>query len=122
MPVIGYQTKCFPSFYTASSGLDAPVMCDHVDEIANMMEVSGKLGLNNGFVIGVPNPMPMDQVAIGAGIQLALAQAKADNVAGNKVTPYLLKSINKATKGKSLASNIALVKQNARIASKVLYS
>ena len=58
---------------------------------------------------------------LGADIDKAqaLADAAAQGVTGKAVTPYLLARVNELTGGNSLAANIALILNNARLAAAV---
>ncbi|OQR94644.1 thioredoxin reductase 1 [Thraustotheca clavata] len=119
VPVVGYKTNDFPAFFTTTSGSKAHVRLNSPKECAQLIATSKGLSLPNGFVIAVPNPSPADSAIITQAIESGLEQAKENNIAGNAVTPFLLKRINELTGGKSLTSNIALVEHNAVIGSKI---
>ncbi|OQR87345.1 indigoidine synthase A family protein [Achlya hypogyna] len=119
VPVVGYGTNEFPAFFTTTSGSKAHVRLDSPAGIATLIATSKELKLPNGFVVAVPNPAPADASVITHAIESGLAQAKADNITGNAVTPFLLKRINELTKGQSLTSNIALVEHNAAIGAQI---
>lgn len=72
-----------------------------------------------GMLVAVPNPSPADTVAIEEAIHTALADAERDGIEGAAVTPYILARVEKLTKGKSLDANVALVKNNARVAANI---
>jgi pseudouridine-5'-phosphate glycosidase len=120
VPVIGYGTEDFPAFWTRSSGLKADRRIDTPEEVADFLETQFTLGLG-GVLIG--NPIPeadaMDPAYISEMIERALADADAAGISGKATTPYLLKRIFELTDGKSLVSNIALVKNNARVAAEI---
>jgi pseudouridine-5'-phosphate glycosidase len=120
VPVIGYGTDDFPAFWTRSSGLKADHRLDTPDEVAGLIETQFSLGMG-GVLIG--NPIPeadaMDPGYISSTIERALADASLAGVSGKATTPYLLKRIFELTDGKSLVSNIALVKNNARVAAEI---
>lgn len=120
VPVIGYGTDDFPAFWTRSSGLKADRRLDTPEEVAELLETQFTLGMG-GVLIG--NPIPdadaMEPGYIAATIERALADADADGISGKATTPYLLKRIFELTEGKSLVSNIALVKNNARVAAEI---
>ena len=120
VPVIGYGTEDFPAFWTRSSGLKADRRLDTPEEVATCLDVQFSLGLG-GVLIG--NPIPeadaMDPAYISEMIERALADAHAAGISGKATTPYLLKRIFELTDGKSLVSNIALVKNNARVAAEI---
>jgi pseudouridylate synthase len=120
VPVIGYGTDDFPGFWTRSSGLRADRRLDTPTEVAQFLETQFSLGLG-GVLIG--NPIPeadaMEPDYISSMIERALADANAAGISGKATTPYLLKRIFELTDGKSLISNIALVKNNARVAAEI---
>ena len=120
VPVIGYGTDDFPAFWTRSSGLRADRRLDTPAEVAEFLDTQFALGLG-GVLIG--NPIPeadaMDAPYIAAMIEQALADADAAGISGKATTPYLLQRIFELTGGRSLVSNIALVKNNARVAAEI---
>ncbi len=121
VPVVGYQTKQFPAFYCRDSGLDAPLTANTASEIAGMLAVQQDLGYQGGAVIA--NPIPeshaMDRAEMDDVIASALDSATKDGIFGKAITPYLLGKIVELTKGRSLESNIALVKNNAVLAANI---
>jgi len=122
--VIGYQTDHMPAFFTADSGFDAHTRIDSVEEIALAMVYNNILKLNSGMVVGCP--IPEEYAANGAvverAIQDALRLASEKNIFGKNLTPFLLKTINELTEGKSLEANIHLVKNNAKIGAQIAKS
>jgi pseudouridine-5'-phosphate glycosidase len=121
VPVLGYQTDALPAFYTRDSGLAVDERLDTSAQIARVMKAHWDLGLGGGLVVANPVPaahaLPRDQVE--RAIEQALAEAQAQGVAGKAVTPFLLERVNALTGGDSLAGNIALVLNNARLAAAV---
>jgi pseudouridine-5'-phosphate glycosidase len=121
IPVIGYRTGEFPAFYSRSSGLKVPMRAETPGEVAAIMHSKWELGLEGAVVVA--NPIPeADQIPaseIEPVITAALAEADRLGIRGKDVTPFLLAEIVKATKGRSLQANIALVKNNAKIASEI---
>ena len=121
VPVIGYRTGEFPAFYSRSSGLKVPMRADSAAEIAEIMRSKWELGLQGAVVVA--NPIPeadeIPSAEIEPVIAAALAEADRLGIRGKDVTPFLLSEIVKATKGRSLQANIALVKNNARVAAEI---
>jgi pseudouridine-5'-phosphate glycosidase len=117
VPVVTVGQNEFPSFYSRKSGFSSPLRFDDVDEIANMLQVKGQMGLNGAVLIA--NPLPADQEIVAeemeVHIQKALNAAKEKKISGKEVTPFLLQYISKHTKGESLEANIALIKNNAKL-------
>jgi len=121
VPVIGYQTDDFPAFYSRSSGLRVDMQANDAVIIAETMKVKWNLGLKGGVLIANPLPEQFDFPAaeMEAIIQVAIAESLEKKISGKDVTPFLLKRVKELTDGKSLASNIALVLNNARLGSAV---
>ncbi|KAL9458629.1 hypothetical protein AB3S75_007488 [Citrus x aurantiifolia] len=119
--VAAYKTNEFPAFFTETSGSKVPCCVDSPADCARLIDVNMKLKLGSGIVIGVP--IPREHAASGrvieSAIQSALREAREKNITGNAETPFLLARVNELTGGLSLASNIALVKNNALIGAKI---
>jgi len=119
VPVIAFGQDDFPAFWSRSSGLRAPLRMDTAAQIAAAHLMRARLGLPGGQLVA--NPIPVaDEIprdAITPFIETALAEAAAQGIAAKAVTPFLLQRIFELTQGRSLASNIALVLNNARLAS-----
>lgn len=115
VPVVGYQTDEFPSFYSRSSGFEVPMRADSPDELAAIMAAQWDLGVTAGFDIANPIPaadeIPADRMA--GFISQALADMHERGITGKDTTPYLLGRVVELTDGASLTANIALVKNNA---------
>ena len=121
--VIGYQTDALPAFYSKDSKYNVNYRLDTPKEIAELIKTKWGLGLSGGVVVA--NPIPdlysMDHNIIDQAIAKALQEAKEKNIKGQEVTPFLLSKIKEITGGDSLKSNIELVYNNARLASKIAY-
>lgn len=117
VPVVGYGTDEFPSFYSRSSGVPAPMRLDTPEEVAALMRATWDLGLGSG--IAVANPVPADEEMprdeIDAVIHRALADCDERGIRGKDITPYLLGRIVELSGGRSLETNLALVRHNARV-------
>ncbi|CDC68467.1 MULTISPECIES: pseudouridine-5'-phosphate glycosidase [environmental samples] len=118
VPVIGYGTKELPAFYTRRSGFQVDYEIDTPAELAKAFYVKQDMGLGGGML--VTNPIPeefsMDADVINKAIDEAVAEANAQGIHGKETTPFLLAKIKDLTGGDSLASNIQLVYNNARLA------
>jgi pseudouridine-5'-phosphate glycosidase len=121
VPVIGYGTGDFPAFYSRSSGLKVPMRADSPEEVADIMRSKWDLGLEGALVVANPIPGEAEIPAseIEPVIAAALAQADRLGIRGKDVTPFLLGEIVRATSGRSLAANIALVLNNAKVAAQI---
>ena len=121
MPVIAYGQDVLPAFWSATSALPAPLRMDSAAEIARAHLMRAALGVPGGQLIA--NPVPeTDQIAeaeMAPIIAQALAEAQARDIAGKAVTPFLLGRIFELTGGRSLATNIALVRSNACLAAAI---
>ncbi len=120
VPVIGYQTNELPAFYTSKSGFGVDYRLDTPEELAEAFHVKQELGMKGGML--VTNPIPeeysMDPDVINTAIEQAVKESVEQGVKGKKITPFLLDRIQKITGGDSLASNIQLVFNNARLAAR----
>lgn len=121
VPVIAYGQDSFPAFWSAQSELKAPLRMDEPAQIARAHAARRAMGLPGGQLVA--NPIPADaQIAAGdlaPVIAQAQSEADAQGVAGKDVTPFLLSRIFELTEGRSLTANIALVRNNARLAAKI---
>jgi pseudouridine-5'-phosphate glycosidase len=124
IPVVTVAQNSFPSFYSNSSGFDTPLRLDTASSIAAMLHAKWQMQLTGAVLIA--NPIPVAQeipvAIIEKTILQALSAAKATNVIGKNLTPFLLKYIADHTNGESLASNIALVKNNAKLGAEIAVS
>ena len=120
VPVIGYGTEELPAFYTRKSGFKVDYRLDTPEELAAAFRAKLEMGLKGGML--VTNPIPeeysMDPDRINAAIDQAVAEAKEQGIQGKETTPFLLARIKDLTGGDSLASNIQLVLNNARLAAR----
>jgi len=121
VPVIAYGQDDMPAFWSRSAGLPAPLRMDHAADIAAAQSLRTALGLPGGQL--VVNPIPPEADIARATLAPIIAQATADadvhGITGKGVTPYLLQRIFELTQGRSLTANIALVRNNARLAAEI---
>ncbi len=121
VPVIAFRQDSLPAFWSASSEMPAPLRMDSAAEIAAAQRMRGALGLRGGQLVA--NPIPADSEipadVLAPVIDRALAEAEAQGIAAKSVTPFLLDRIYLLTEGRSLAANIALVLNNARLAARI---
>ena len=114
MPVCGWRTDEFPAFFSPTSGVSCPARVDSAEDVARMYWASRQLQMPQGMLVAVPNHDPAGG-NVEIAIQEALQEADLNNVSGQDVTPFVLKRVAETTKGDSLESNMALVRQNARV-------
>lgn len=121
VPVIAVGQDSFPAFWSAHSPLPAPLRMDDPAQIARAHRLRAALGLPGGQLVANPIPAQDEIPAENLAPIIAQAQAEADQqgVTGKAVTPFLLARIFDLTQGRSLAANIALVRNNARLAARI---
>ena len=121
VPVIGYRTDNLPAFFTVESDSKVDYRLDTAQQIAQAMQVKWALGLSGGLVVAnpVPSEFAMPRAQMDAAIEQALREAQQKQIAGKAVTPFLLERVSQLTGGDSLATNIELVLNNARLASAI---
>jgi len=121
VPVMAYGQDQLPAFWSAKSEHAAPIRMDHPKDIARAVMTRADIGLPGGHLIC--NPIPSDAEIplseISTHIDTALAEADAKKIGGKEVTPFLLGRIFELTEGQSLVANIALVRNNARLAASI---
>ncbi|WP_370301906.1 pseudouridine-5'-phosphate glycosidase, partial [Pseudooceanicola sp.] len=121
VPVIAFGQDDFPAFWSARSEFTAPLRMDKPDTIARAHALRGALGLPGGQLVANPIPAEAEIPAETLAPIIAAAQSEADQrgITGKAVTPFLLQRIFEATEGRSLEANIALVRNNARLAARI---
>nr|WP_295782070.1 pseudouridine-5'-phosphate glycosidase [Rhodoferax sp.] len=121
VPVVGYQTPWLPAFFTRDSAFKVDYQLDTPQAIAGVMHAKWAMGLRGGMVVAnpIPHAFAMPRAAIDAAVEQALQEAQAQGIGGKESTPFLLARVCELTGGDSLAANIQLVLNNARLASAV---
>ena len=118
VPVIGYGTEELPAFYTRQSGFKVDYRIDTTEELAKAFKTQNDLGFKGGMLVTNPIPeeyaMPLD--TINAAIDQAIGECEEKGIHGKETTPFLLARVAELTGGNSLASNIQLVYNNAKVA------
>jgi pseudouridine-5'-phosphate glycosidase len=120
VPVIGFQTDEFPAFYARSSGLRVPHRAESAREVAAIARAQWAGQLGNGVLVACPIPadQAIDAAEMEALVAEALALAEAQRITGQAVTPFLLAQIARATSGRTVTANLALLVNNARWAAR----
>jgi pseudouridine-5'-phosphate glycosidase/pseudouridine kinase len=113
-----------PGFFTSDSGVPSPFNFQNPEQAARILYENAALGINSGAVFCNPvlKDLELDKQFIDAIIEKALKEAEKLGIDGKNVTPFLLKKISEETKGNSLTTNVAFVKYNARLGSKIAIS
>jgi pseudouridine-5'-phosphate glycosidase len=121
VPVVSIGQAAFPAFFTRDSGFNADFQLDTPQEQARFIRTKWQLGLKGGVVVS--NPVPAAAALQGHEIDGIIAQALREageqGVSGKAVTPFLLARIKELTGGRSLVTNIALVKHNALVGARL---
>jgi pseudouridine-5'-phosphate glycosidase len=120
--VVGYQTATFPAFYLRSSGVPVDWTVDSPEEVVAIMHGQDRLGLPPSALL-VANPLPadaeLDPALHDRVLADALAAARRDHISGQAITPYLLQRMLDATDGASLEANLAAVRANVDLATRI---
>ncbi len=121
VPVIAYGTKELPAFWSRSSGLEAPYSLNSAEEIGALLKMRERFTDHGGLLVA--NPVPeadeIPRAEMTGYIDEAIRMAEAQNIKGKGVTPFVLGAILDLTNGRSLETNIALVRNNARLAARI---
>lgn len=121
VPILGYQTDAFPAFYSRESGLKVNARVDSPAEIARVARAQWDLGIESALLVVQPPPeeVALPSAEVERMIAQALEEAAAQKVRGAAVTPFLLDRVSKLSGGASLQANLALLRNNARLAAKI---
>ncbi len=122
--VVGFGTDEFPGFFTRRTGLKVSSRAESPDEVAAIARASWRTGHPGAVLLvqPVPEPEALDDALVNAAVDAALASAREAGVRGAAVTPYLLAAVQRATHGRSLQANLALLEANAALAAAVARS
>ena len=121
VPVLGYRTDDFPAFFARASGHKVDHRFESPSQLAEVIAMQRRLRLNASILITNPIPeadaLPANEIE--ARIDEACREAERAGISGKELTPFLLQRINDLTGGRSLAANIALIKNNAALAAQI---
>jgi pseudouridylate synthase len=121
VPVIGYGTNEFPAFYSRQSGLPVSLRLDSPNEVVEFAKTHWELGLQSAILVCQPlspeEEIPQNRIT--GFIQQVRDEARAQGIHGQPLTPFLLARLSELTGGESLKANLALLKNNARLAAKI---
>jgi pseudouridine-5'-phosphate glycosidase len=119
--VLGWQCDEMPAFYSRSSGLEVDERVESGEDVARIAAARDELGLRNSLLVTVPVPpefeIPRDECE--SILADALEQANAAGIRGKQITPFLLSQMSERSGGRTLAANIALLENNARVAAEI---
>jgi pseudouridine-5'-phosphate glycosidase len=116
--VVGYGTDEMPGFFTRTSGLRVPARAESAREIADIHHAARALGRLQATLVVQPPPtdVALDRETVDRAVARALDEARAGDIRGAAVTPFLLAAVERETGGRSLAANLALLEENAFLA------
>jgi len=119
--VVGYGCSEMPAFYTRRSGLPIDVRADSAHEVAMLARARNELGLEGAILVTVPVPIEVEVAGdvIESALDEALDEAERLKIGGRDVTPFLLARMSERTGGATLAANVALLENNARVAAEI---
>ena len=121
VPVVGYQTDEFPAFYSSTSGLKLNLRANSAAEIVAIAQAHWGIGLESALLVANPPPAEsaLSPESVEQALQQALQDAARQAVRGQQVSPFLLGRMTELTSGESLKANLALLKNNARLAAQL---
>lgn len=122
--ILGYKCDELPAFYSSVSGLYVDQKIDSIMEVVEIAAARDGLGLTNAILLTVPVPhnFEIESSALDRFLNAALDLAKQENITGKSLTPFLLEKMSDLSDGKTLAANIALLENNAKVAAEVAVS
>lgn len=121
VPIVGYQTDEFPSFFSPDSGLPVNVRADTPEEVVDIAAMHWKMGLESAILVVIPPPAEtaVPRAELEEVIEKAVAEAEEKRISGAKVTPFLLSRVKELSGGTSLRSNLALLRNNSLVAAHI---
>lgn len=121
VPVVGYGTDEFPAFYSRTSGLRVDARVNSPAEVVNIVQAQLTLRLGSGLLVTVPIPQEAEipAEAMAGYIERAVAEAERAAIRGHALTPFLLRRVAELTGGESIRANLALLENNARVATEI---
>ncbi len=120
IPALGWRTAELPAFYTDGSGVPLEHRVDDAAAVARVLRLHWDgLGRREGVLVLVPPPEPVAREVVEAAIVAALRDARGRAVRGKAATPFLLDAVARATQGRALRANLALLERNAAVAGEI---
>ena len=118
VPILGYKCDNLPLFYSRASEYLVNERVESAEQVASIVRYRELLGLHTGTLVTVPVPaadeVPAEQIK--SIIDTAVAEAEDQGIHGAETTPWLLSRIAELSQNQSMAANIALLKNNGRVA------
>ena len=119
--VLGWQCDELPAFYSRLSGLDVDERVDAAAEVSRIAAARDDLGMKNAILVTVPiqEQFEIERSELESMLVDALKLADANGIRGKEITPFLLAQMSARSGGRTLAANIALLENNARVAAEI---
>jgi len=119
--VVGYECDEFPAFYSRTSGLPVDTRANSAGEVVALFRAQRDLGIDSALLVTVPVPeaVEVDREQLQTVLDHALESAERSGIGGRELTPFLLTQMAQHSHGATLRANIALLENNARIASEI---
>ena len=121
VPVIGWKTDEFPAFFSRGSGLPVSTRADTAVEVATILRSHWTMGLGSGVLICIPCPedISVSNEIVEHAMTQAESEAQSSGITGKNLTPFLLSRLADLTGGATLQANLALLRNNARVAASI---
>ncbi len=121
VPVVGYRTDELPGFFTTATGIRLDARAETPEQLANAFLAHRALGRGSAFLVVQPPPveLALPSAMVDRAVERALEQARAGDVRGGGLTPFLLAAVERETEGRSRAVNLALLERNAGLAAEI---
>lgn len=119
--VLGWQCDEFPAFYSRTSGLKVDRRVESGREVAKIADSRSELGFTSSILVAVPVPehAEMRSDELEPLLLDALREAKERAVKGKELTPFLLARMSARSNNRTLAANVALLENNAKVAAEI---
>jgi pseudouridine-5'-phosphate glycosidase len=121
VPVIGFGTDRFPTFYSPAGECAVDARVDTVSEAAAAVRAHRANPHAAGLLLA--NPIPLEDARpddlIADAIAKAHSEAQEQGITGRAVTPFLLAAVERHTGSASLQANRALIENNARLGARL---
>ena len=119
--VLGFGCDEMPAFYSSKSGLMVDERVETASEVASIARARDALDLQNAILLTVPIPEKFEIEAeeLERILSESMSLATEKDIRGKEITPFLLAQMASMSGGKTLAANIALLENNAKIAAQI---
>ena len=119
--ILGWKCDKMPAFYSVSSQIDVDERVDTALDVARIADARRELGLESALLVTVPVPAAYEiaSAEVESLIAAALVEAGNQSITGKSLTPFLLNELSQKSGGKTLAANVALLENNARVAAEI---